>query len=239
MMLATLVAGPRSTSRPRSASCSAVGNSPGASPSSAASRPSTVRAAETEICWPIIVRNRASSASSEPGRRMPGVARTSGAKVGSADSASSMARESASRSRNRRTRETRVERSARVASCTVHRTASDPSSVSSRSAMPPGRRTSRRKLAASPVSTPAMAWSAKNRMRPAPSKGARAGSRSCTVPELVEGPSRTLRRPRSSLGVVSYTAWMVSLNCLILENPAANATSATGRSVATSSVRAV
>ena len=242
-MLTTRVAGPRKNPAPCSAISTAVGNSPGVAESSPESRPSTVRAEATEICCPIMVRNSVSAMSRLPGRRSPGRALTRGVKTGSAESDSSIAAESASRSSSRRTRETRVDRSAIVSSRAVHSTASAPSRRISMWPMPPGSRRERANERASAVSTPAMACASKNAMSPAPSNGDRAGSRSEICVALssascaIVAVGGALRR--SAVGVRSYTACTVSLNCRMLAKPAAKATSAIGRFVLTNRVRAV
>ena len=250
MIVATRFEGPRSTSRPRSAMTAAGGNKP-PSPSSATRRPITVRAAATEICWPISVRNRASSPSAAPGIRMPGTVVTSGASTGSADSAASIATESASRSNIRRTRADSAGVSARLVSRAVMITpARSESSRTVRSARPPGSARARRKCSSSPDSSPGTAWSAKKRNRPRPSNGERAGSRrvsgvaasaarTAVVPAPPRPRARALASARSSVGVLRYTSAIVSLNCRRLPNPAAKAMSLTGSSVAASRERAV
>ena len=97
------------------------------SPTAATTRPATVLAPATEICWPITARTMVSNVSTLPATRSPGVASTSGRSVGSAARAASMVAASASRSRRRRTRPSATARSRSSSTTSRTRTGSSPS----------------------------------------------------------------------------------------------------------------
>ena len=158
---------------------------------------------------------------------------------GSAPSASTTASGSASRSSRRRQRAIAVERSRKSSSTSLHRTwsgcgvrltiplpAGVATCVGTRRRAPPRRRAPR--------------WRRGGRTAPR--------RRTACAPEAAATacPQRRLRRgrtgirpPRNAVGVRSHTARTVSLNCRMLEKPAANATSPNGRSVVSISTRAV
>ncbi len=81
-------------------------------PQSATSRPASVRAPATEICWPRTARTAISNGSHAPGTRRPGRRATSGARRGSPERTLAIARGSAERSKRR---EVRVERASALA----------------------------------------------------------------------------------------------------------------------------
>ncbi|KON74810.1 hypothetical protein M768_02425 [Cellulosimicrobium cellulans F16] len=234
-----------------------------------AGRARCVRAAATEICCPTSARTRISVASTAPGTRIPGTARTDAASAASAARAASTAVGSASRSNRRRTRAIAAGRSATDVSSSstwkraVPRALPGGGPYVARNAPGPcGSASVRAYDRTGPVrsatSTPSTARAARNANTPRASNGSRRGSvRSSTAvvppssptapgssgtrpptPREVTGRSGRARR-RSSLGVVSKTSVIVSLNCRTLPKPAANATSARRRSVPVSRARAV
>ena len=73
-------------------------------PHSTTSRPASVRAPATEICWPRTARTATSNGSHAPGTRRPGLRATSEARSGSAESTLAIARGSAERSKRREVR---------------------------------------------------------------------------------------------------------------------------------------
>jgi hypothetical protein len=89
-------------------------------------------------------------------------------------------------------------------------------------------------------STPGTALAARWPNNPSYANGVRTGRRSDSVPALPSlRPNRVRARWRRAVGVRSHTARTVSLNCRMLEKPAAKATSLNGNSVVSMSTRAV
>ena len=85
--------------RRREAVGDAAAGSASGSPAAATSRPASVRAAATEICWPSSARTASSAGSGCPGMRRPGAARTSGPSRWSSPRRARIASGSASRRR--------------------------------------------------------------------------------------------------------------------------------------------
>jgi len=102
---------------------------------------------------------------------------------------------------------------------------------------PPGRRNVRVNVTPSNDSMPGIARAARN-SSVAPRSHRRAVRQPQSSTPGATGP-KVRRVARSPVGVVANTAWIVSLNCRTLANPAANATSAAGNDVVSSRTRAV
>src|SRR5215217_739667 len=157
------------------------------SPTALTTRPATVRAPATEICWPMTARTAVSNGSRLPGTRRPGAAVIDTASASSVASASSTETGSASRSRRRRTRRTAAPRSRQSASCSRARTwRRDPRSgsgaLSSTTPWARGRRNARCSDVPSQCSTPGIARAAKNASSSAAANGSRTGSSRAMTP---------------------------------------------------------
>ncbi len=198
-------------------------------------RPNVVRAPETLTCCPTTARTAISNPSTARGTRTPGSAATTAASAGSAPSIASTASGSASRSNSRRHRATagarsRTSLSRRVAN--THRSAGRNATL----AVPCGRTSPRRYVVPSTSSTPGSVRAPRNSSSDDVCSGARYARRRLITPA---SPRATGRFSRSRLGDCAYTSSIVSLNCRTLPNPAANAMSASPRSVVSTRIRAV
>ena len=208
-------------------------------PNAATSRPRIVRAPATDTCWPTIARTRVSHGSTVVGTRRPGRAATIGRSAGSAPSAAPTVPGSASRSSHRRTRRTSVAVSRR--SVSLRTTTWSPTTRTSATAARAPSGTTRRCVQVSPsrswISRPATERAARNSPTASASYGGRSRSRSTRAGSAAAIDLIGVRR--SADGGDPNSRRMTSLNCRMLEKPAANAISASGSSVCSMSSRAV
>ena len=207
------------------------------SPRASARAMSAVRAATTVICCPTMARTSISCGSADPGTRMPGVRATSGASSGCAQSASSIASGSASRSKMRRTVDTSGARSPSRATRARRCRRAVSSWRTSNQAGPPDMRRCRENDVAVTSSIPGTARAAIQAKMPLASSGPRYGSTRSIAPGAADACDR--RRALSSPGVSAKTSRIVSLHWRMLAKPAEKATSEMGMSVPTRSIRAV
>ena len=208
-----------------------------AEPYRSVSRSASRRAAGTETCCPSTARTAISAPSTWPGTRSPGALRDQRPeqRVGT----------------ERRLHRRPGRRPGRAAAGTAARprTGRARRPAAARSARARRRPTARRRPARAAAagsarthrpctsSTPGTARAPRKRSSASRSSGARYGSRSVIAPAGAAVSSRRVRRSR--VGVTAKTSRTVSLNCRTLAKPAAKATSVTGRSVVSSSTRAV